>query len=162
MSAPVFDAALRGAPASLVDSEGRVAGLAVQRWQRPADGDDAWLLDRCAGPVVDLGCGPGRLLVALAARGIPALGVDHSPARGTGPGRAPVLRRAGGRLMAPLAHRRSDRRGLPAGRASQPRSRRRVVTNAPCGFLTDLPRRPVVSTGPHIIWSAHATFRRIP
>ena len=46
MSAPVFDAALRGAPASLVDSESRVAGLAAQRWQRPADVDDAWLLGR--------------------------------------------------------------------------------------------------------------------
>ncbi|GAA1332980.1 class I SAM-dependent methyltransferase [Pseudonocardia xinjiangensis] len=79
MSAPVFDAALRGAPTFLVGSDGRVAGLAVHRLRRPADGDDAWLLDRCAGPVVDLGCGPGRLLVALAERGIPALGVDHSP-----------------------------------------------------------------------------------
>ena len=36
------------------------------------------MLDRCTGPVVDLSCGPGRLLVALAARGVPALGIDHS------------------------------------------------------------------------------------
>lgn len=34
------------------------------------------LLDRAAGPVLDIGCGPGRLVAALAARGVPALGVD--------------------------------------------------------------------------------------
>lgn len=79
MSAPVFDAALEGHAATLVDSDGRRAGLEVHRWRRPADGDDAWLLDRCTGPTVDLGCGPGRLLVALAQRSVSALGVDHSP-----------------------------------------------------------------------------------
>jgi SAM-dependent methyltransferase len=50
----------------------------VHRWHRPADAEDGWLLDRCVGPVIDLGCGPGRLLAALAARGLPALGVDVS------------------------------------------------------------------------------------
>lgn len=79
MSAPVFDAALAGAAATLVDSDGGQAGLAVHRWRRPADTDDAWLLDRCGGPTVDLGCGPGRLLEALAQRQVSALGVDHSP-----------------------------------------------------------------------------------
>ena len=33
-----------------------------------------------AGPVLDLGCGPGRLVVSLAGAGVPALGVDSSPA----------------------------------------------------------------------------------
>ena len=33
-----------------------------------------------AGPVLDVGCGPGRLTVALTERGIPALGVDISRA----------------------------------------------------------------------------------
>jgi SAM-dependent methyltransferase len=79
MSAPVFDAALEGHAATLVDSDGGRAGLAVHRWRRPADADDAWLLDRCTGPTVDLGCGPGRMLAALAQRDVPALGVDHSP-----------------------------------------------------------------------------------
>jgi SAM-dependent methyltransferase len=79
MSAPVFDAALEGHAATLVDSDGGRAGLAVHRWRRPADADDAWLLDRCSGPTVDLGCGPGRLLVALRQRNVSALGVDHSP-----------------------------------------------------------------------------------
>jgi len=75
---PAFDAALAGAGATLLDSEGGAAGLPVRRWSGPADADDAWLLDRSTGPTVDLGCGPGRLLVALARRGVPALGVDHS------------------------------------------------------------------------------------
>ncbi|HEY0812896.1 MAG TPA: methyltransferase domain-containing protein [Pseudonocardia sp.] len=79
MSAPVFDAALEGHAATLVDSDGARARLAVHRWRRPADADDAWLLDRCTGPTVDLGCGPGRLLVALRQRSVSALGVDHSP-----------------------------------------------------------------------------------
>jgi SAM-dependent methyltransferase len=50
----------------------------VSRWIAAADAVDGRLLDRCAGPTLDLGCGPGRLLAALAERGIPALGVDIS------------------------------------------------------------------------------------
>jgi SAM-dependent methyltransferase len=50
----------------------------VARWRAAAHGEDGWLLDRCAGPTIDLGCGPGRLVRALTARGVPALGVDVS------------------------------------------------------------------------------------
>lgn len=74
-----FDAALAGRATALLDSDGRSSTLPARRWRRPADADDAWLLDRCQGPTVDLGCGPGRLLVALARHGVVALGVDHSP-----------------------------------------------------------------------------------
>ena len=73
-----FDDALAGSPARLVRDDGLEVDLAVRRWRRSAAGDDRWLLDRCRGPAVDLGCGPGRLLAALAARGVPALGVDVS------------------------------------------------------------------------------------
>src|SRR5580700_3089795 len=38
-------------------------------------GDES-VLDRCAGPTLDIGSGPGRLTLALAERGIPALGID--------------------------------------------------------------------------------------
>jgi SAM-dependent methyltransferase len=37
---------------------------------------DASLIDRCGGPTLDVGSGPGRLTVALAERGVPALGID--------------------------------------------------------------------------------------
>jgi SAM-dependent methyltransferase len=79
-SAGAFDAALWGAPARLLRSDGTEIVLAVRRWHADATRDDGWLLDRCTGPVVDLGCGPGRLVVALTHRGIPALGVDVSEA----------------------------------------------------------------------------------
>jgi SAM-dependent methyltransferase len=73
-----FDTALAGVPARLVRDDGVEVDLAVRRWRRGAHGEDRWLLDRCAGPAIDLGCGPGRLVAALGARGVPALGVDSS------------------------------------------------------------------------------------
>ncbi|WP_316316131.1 methyltransferase domain-containing protein, partial [Clavibacter michiganensis] len=36
------------------------------------------LLEGADGPVIDVGCGPGRMLVAARALGIPSLGVDVS------------------------------------------------------------------------------------
>ena len=80
MTAVGFDPALAGTPARMLRSDGAHVALAVRRWRSPAAGEDAWLLDRCLGPAIDLGCGPGRLVTALADRGIPALGVDLSAA----------------------------------------------------------------------------------
>ncbi|GAA4896520.1 class I SAM-dependent methyltransferase [Actinomycetospora straminea] len=74
-----FDAALTGRAHRLVRADGVVVALDPDRWHGEADPEDHWLVDRCAGPTLDLGCGPGRLLVALATRGVPALGVDVSP-----------------------------------------------------------------------------------
>jgi SAM-dependent methyltransferase len=59
---------------------GRALPLQVERWCGPPDVTDEELLRRCRGPVLDIGCGPGRLTIALAARGIPVLGVDISRA----------------------------------------------------------------------------------
>ncbi|HSL08220.1 MAG TPA: class I SAM-dependent methyltransferase [Pseudonocardiaceae bacterium] len=99
--AAVFDAALAGRPARLVGDDGRILPVAVQRWLAPADGEDDWLLDRCIGPTLDLGCGPGRLVAELAGRGVPALGVDcsHSAVRQCHSRGAPVLHRD---VFAPL------------------------------------------------------------
>ena len=52
--------------------------LSVARWQADADGGDEILLGACTGPTLDVGCGPGRLVAALLARGVQALGVDVS------------------------------------------------------------------------------------
>ncbi|MGN7190281.1 MULTISPECIES: bifunctional 2-polyprenyl-6-hydroxyphenol methylase/3-demethylubiquinol 3-O-methyltransferase UbiG [unclassified Curtobacterium] len=50
----------------------------VGRWNAAADRVDRSLLDGADGPVIDIGCGPGRMLVAARNLGIPALGVDVS------------------------------------------------------------------------------------
>jgi SAM-dependent methyltransferase len=54
--------------------------LPYERWLGPVDAVDEDLLRRALGPVIDLGCGPGRHLHALARRGVFALGVDISRA----------------------------------------------------------------------------------
>lgn len=72
--------ALRGGagPLFLRRRDGWLLPLDVERWCGVPDGSDATVLRRCTGPVLDIGCGPGRLVAALAALGRPALGVDVS------------------------------------------------------------------------------------
>ncbi|WP_410564542.1 methyltransferase domain-containing protein [Amycolatopsis sp. cmx-4-61] len=82
MTAPVstgheFDRGLLGHRCWLELANGERIELPVERWAGPSEGDDV-LLDACAGPTIDLGCGPGRLTAALAGRGVVALGVDSS------------------------------------------------------------------------------------
>jgi SAM-dependent methyltransferase len=48
------------------------------RWSALADEVDQLVVSRCHGPVIDLGCGPGRMVQALNEAGVPALGVDMS------------------------------------------------------------------------------------
>ena len=45
-------------------------------WMLPATTTDGLALRRVVPPVLDIGCGPGRHVVALAELGIPALGID--------------------------------------------------------------------------------------
>ncbi len=51
--------------------------LAVSSWLTMSDVDDL-IVSRCSGAVIDVGCGPGRFVEALAARGLPTLGIDVS------------------------------------------------------------------------------------
>ncbi len=60
-------------------ADGRVAALDIPTWSGPPAGADEALLGRCTGPVLDLGCGPGRLTRALVRRGVECLGVDVAP-----------------------------------------------------------------------------------
>ena len=59
--------------------DGTALALPLERWLGPADATDELLLEGLSGPVLDVGCGPGRHLHALAERGVFALGVDLSP-----------------------------------------------------------------------------------
>lgn len=61
----------------LRDVRGRVVSLPVERWFGPIETIDLRVLDLVrGGPVLDVGCGPGRHVAALAERGVPALGID--------------------------------------------------------------------------------------
>jgi SAM-dependent methyltransferase len=59
--------------------DGRSWSLPLQRYLGPLTDADRDVLARAAAPVVDIGCGPGRHVLALARRGMLALGVDVSP-----------------------------------------------------------------------------------
>ena len=52
--------------------------LGISRWSGDADAVDMLVVARCEPPVIDLGCGPGRMVQALTESGLAALGVDMS------------------------------------------------------------------------------------
>lgn len=56
----------------------RSLGEALRRWCGSSDATDQELLARAPGTVLDLGCGPGRLVSELARQGREAAGVDTS------------------------------------------------------------------------------------
>jgi SAM-dependent methyltransferase len=81
---------------ALVSTCGDVIDLAVDRWRGHPDDLELDLLASLPDPVLDVGCGPGRIVGALAAAGRMALGVDPSPVA-VGEAlrhRAPVLQRS--------------------------------------------------------------------
>ena len=63
----------------VVDEHGGELPFALRRYLEPPTEDDHGVLARASGPVLDIGCGPGRHVVALSRRGIVAVGVDISP-----------------------------------------------------------------------------------
>ena len=73
----LFDVAYSGGP---VRVRGSASGLAldIDRWSAPADAADRMVVARCEPPVLDVGCGPGRMVQALAESGQSALGIDIS------------------------------------------------------------------------------------
>lgn len=78
---PYSDALVTGrGPLFLRRADGWLLPLEVERWCARADAVDLRVLERCEGTVLDVGCGPGRLVAELAARGRPALGIDVSEA----------------------------------------------------------------------------------
>ena len=79
MIGDLYEQALAGlARPEIEHADGYATPLNAQRWLRELPGDRS-LLDRCAGPALDVGAGPGRLTVALAERGVAALAIDITP-----------------------------------------------------------------------------------
>jgi SAM-dependent methyltransferase len=81
VTADGFGTALRHRDADahwLVQADGTRRRLPVERWHGPAEPATAAVVSRCAGPTLDLGCGPGRLTAALARAGLTTVGVDVS------------------------------------------------------------------------------------
>jgi SAM-dependent methyltransferase len=74
--------------------DGAVIELAVPRWHAEADEVERRLLADLPDPVLDVGCGPGRVVAALAADGRPALGIDPAPSAVT-----VAVRRGGAALV---------------------------------------------------------------
>jgi len=77
----VFARALQGHPCHVLDLEAGEPGrlLPVADWTRGANEHDEVLLRHCEGPVLDIGCGPGRLAERLAHLGHLVLGIDIVP-----------------------------------------------------------------------------------
>ena len=83
MSLDVYEAGLARAdvqPLRARLADGSAWSLPLGRWIGPPTPADERILERALGPVLDVGCGPGRHVLALQRRGVLALGVDVSAA----------------------------------------------------------------------------------
>ena len=78
MTSASVETAIASAPLRLCTADGCALDLPVDRWFGPADAAEQRALDHAVGPALDVGCGPGRHLVALAEREVFALGLDIS------------------------------------------------------------------------------------
>jgi glycosyltransferase A (GT-A) superfamily protein (DUF2064 family)/SAM-dependent methyltransferase len=74
----LFDQAYRGVALRVDHDRDLTLTMDVERWAAPADAVDHMVLARCEAPVLDLGCGPGRMVRALVEAGVCALGIDMS------------------------------------------------------------------------------------
>jgi len=66
------------APVYLVSDRGDVLSRG-EVWCGDATVEEMTMLERVLAPVIDIGCGPARHVMALAARGIPVMGIDAAP-----------------------------------------------------------------------------------
>lgn len=79
MSTALYGEALRESATILLRREhGPAAPLPSARWCGPLDEVDERVINRLDGPTIDIGCGPGRFVAGVGARGLPALGIDIS------------------------------------------------------------------------------------
>jgi len=93
----LFDDLYGGADVAVHTVSGRSGGATLEidlgRWTRRADHVDEMVVARCEPPVLDIGCGPGRMVAALQRSGRAALGIDISAVA------VDVGRRAGGQVL---------------------------------------------------------------
>jgi SAM-dependent methyltransferase len=66
--------------ACLRAADGSALPYRAHRWLGPLTAEDHAVLTQAEAPVLDVGCGPGRHVLALAERGMLALGIDITPA----------------------------------------------------------------------------------
>ncbi|GII78003.1 methyltransferase type 12 [Sphaerisporangium rufum] len=78
MIGDLYTGSLTGTTTEIEHLDGTTHPLDAHRWLHPIDGDHT-ILDRCTGPTLDIGSGPGRLTIALTRRAVPALGIDITP-----------------------------------------------------------------------------------
>lgn len=80
----LYEGALLGSPEGggglhAVGEDGSRRRLPIGRWLGTPDAAEETVLRRAAGPVLDIGCGVGRHVIALRGRGVRATGVEISP-----------------------------------------------------------------------------------
>jgi SAM-dependent methyltransferase len=112
-------------PLRLVAEDGRSLKLDVRRWLSDVDDGDRTVLARCEGPVLDVGCGPGRFVQAMAELGLPILGLDIAD------GAVALTRQRGGQAL-----RRSVFDSIPA----EGRWRRILLMDGNIGIGGDVTR----------------------
>ncbi|AXT86614.1 SAM-dependent methyltransferase [Aeromicrobium sp. A1-2] len=74
-----YDEAFSGKLTHVIDHIGRSQPFEVDQWSAAPDWVDCGLfIDPCDAATIDVGCGPGRIVAELAARKVPAMGIDVS------------------------------------------------------------------------------------
>ena len=74
-----WDPQVAGSDGRVCTFSSRAVRLDLDRWAEPATPTDRVILDDVRSPVLDVGCGPGRLVAALRDRGVAVLGIDAAP-----------------------------------------------------------------------------------